>query len=94
MDVRLEVQVPNVIQRPAVVPKSREEEHKPEFSEKEKQAETQVKAIELPPPRVISREELRQFMIILGATRGSEKILAAMAHDPQHMRDTLLAKRG
>ena len=97
MDVRLDMQTLSVVQRQAVVQKHREEAHNPELKEMERQAEQQqpqVRIIEPPPPRVISREELRQFMLILGATRGSETMLAAMAHDSQHMRATLLAGKG
>ena len=97
MDVRLDMQALVMAKRQTVTaPKNKEEGHTPELVEKEmQQVETQqVKTIESPPPRVISREELRDFMLILGAARGSEQLLAARAHDPQRMRDTLLAAKG
>jgi len=94
MDVRLDVthQQP-ALQRPyagqlrkdragrvEAVESERVEEERPETAQKATVA----------PPQVISREELQQFLLLLGTTRGSEELLSAMVHDASKMRGMLL----
>lgn len=55
--------------------------------------ETELTEEELPEtvtPQVISKEELQQFLLLLGASRGSGELLPAMVHDASRMRGMLL----
>jgi hypothetical protein len=97
MDVRLDIQTLSMMPRSAAASVSREDGAEYDFEavrfEEEKAQEEKTEAA--PPPAVISREELFQFLLMLvGAARGSEGMLAQMVHDPQRMRNTLLAGKG
>jgi len=98
MDVRLDAQMPGAVLRQTVVERnaerSKEAGAEAELaqirSEEERPPEPKAKPVE--PPKVMSREELQQFLLMLGTVRGSEQLLSMM-HDQQRMRGALLSKK-
>lgn len=94
MDVRLETQLPGRVQWQSA--RSREEHSDSEYvahdrAEQEIEPRQEMKAQIAPPPKLMTREELQQFLLMLGASRGSEEMLTAMLHDPKRMQNALLS---
>ena len=93
MDVRLDVHQQAAVQRLTPGQQRRETGTKADAREAERAAEEQAESVrqaQPAAPQVISREELQQFLLLLGTTRGSEELLSAMVHDASRMRDMLL----
>jgi hypothetical protein len=93
MDVRLETQLPGRVQWQP--PARREEYSNSELDRAEQDIEPkqETKAQAAPPPQLMTREELQQFLLMLGSSRGSEEMLAAMLHDAKRMQNALLSGR-
>lgn len=101
MDVRLEVFAQGAVPRPAgpvVQHEQGQVSEKVDARETERQQQEDERVQEQRRSRassvsVISREELQQFLLLLGTTKGSEQALATMMHDQERMRGALLAAR-
>ena len=101
MDVRLEVFQQGTMPRPVTPVVQHDQVDAGEKAdaldnERRRQEDERVEARRLarkPEVSVISREELQQFLLLLGTTKGSEETLATMMHDRERMRDALLAAR-
>lgn len=93
MDVRLDVHQQAFVQRPSVGQLRKVPEVEAEAKEVERQEDERVESTrqaKQTPPKVISREELQQFLLLIGTTRGSEELLSSMVHDAARMRSMLL----